>query len=112
MQQFQLFNQHMLSLTISLRRKIYDSEIYQRVQFLCVLSQAYPGICVQLAQCSVTTSSQFTTLNILIQKHNLALLESSLLSKTDEIKFITWKYGLISVFPKDLGDNYRKAPFY
>ena len=49
--------------------------------FLGVLPQVYPGICVPLTQYSIIASSQFTELKILIQKHSLALLENPLSSK-------------------------------
>jgi len=49
--------------------------------FLGVLPQVYPGICVPFTQYSIIASSQFTALEILIQKHSLAPLENSLSSK-------------------------------
>lgn len=49
--------------------------------FLGVLPQVYPGICVPLTQYSIIASSQYTELKILIQKHSLALLENPLSSK-------------------------------
>ena len=49
--------------------------------FLGVLPQVYPGICVPLTQYSIIASSQVTELKILIQKHSLALLENPLSSK-------------------------------
>lgn len=77
--------------------------------FFIFLSQGYPEVCVHLIQFSVTASSPFTTLNILIQKYDLALLENSLSSKNNYVHHMEiWT----NVFPKELSESYRKASFY
>lgn len=74
-----------------------------------VFSQVNPVICVHLAQYCMITSSHLTTLKILNQKHNFALLH--FIFEDKEFTFLTWKHGLIISFLKISVISTVRLPF-